>query len=134
MTACSSVPHGILVFVSSYNVMEKLCTRWQKNTMWAKFASMKEIFQETRGSGDITTLMENYRDAIRRTSEGPLGTITGALLFAVYRGKVAEGIDFSDNEARCVLTVGCFFLFYNIFKPWYLLSILYGDKQCVEKD
>ena len=30
---------------------------------------------------------------------------TGALLFGVCRGKVSEGIDFSDDFARAVITV-----------------------------
>ena len=30
---------------------------------------------------------------------------TGALFFAVYRGKVSEGLDFTDNNARAVITV-----------------------------
>ena len=30
---------------------------------------------------------------------------TGALFLAVCRGKVSEGMDFSDNNARAVITV-----------------------------
>lgn len=30
----------------------------------------------------------------------------GALFFAVFRGKVSEGIDFSDNYCRAVVTLG----------------------------
>ena len=29
----------------------------------------------------------------------------GALFFAVCRGKVSEGLDFTDNNARAVITV-----------------------------
>lgn len=31
--------------------------------------------------------------------------IDGALFFAVCRGKVSEGMDFADNNARAVITV-----------------------------
>jgi len=31
--------------------------------------------------------------------------ITGALFLAVCRGKVSEGLDFSDDNARAVVTV-----------------------------
>lgn len=33
------------------------------------------------------------------------GPTTGALMMAVCRGKVSEGIDFKDNHARAVITV-----------------------------
>ncbi len=31
---------------------------------------------------------------------------TGAVLVGVCRGKVSEGIDFSDDTARCIVLVG----------------------------
>ena len=33
------------------------------------------------------------------------GCVTGALFLAVCRGKVSEGLDFADNNARAVITV-----------------------------
>ena len=33
------------------------------------------------------------------------GQVTGALFLAVCRGKVSEGLDFSDHNARAVITV-----------------------------
>lgn len=34
-----------------------------------------------------------------------VGGVTGALFLAVCRGKVSEGLDFSDDNARAVITV-----------------------------
>ena len=34
--------------------------------------------------------------------------ITGALFLAVCRGKVSEGMDFADNNARAVITVSSY--------------------------
>src|ERR1700722_17259093 len=36
----------------------------------------------------------------------PRSPQTGAIFFAVYRGKVSEGLDFIDDNARAVIAVG----------------------------
>ncbi|XP_017789899.1 PREDICTED: Fanconi anemia group J protein-like [Habropoda laboriosa] len=103
---CESVPHGVLCFFSSYNVLHTQMDRWKSNFIWNRIASVKQVFIEPRYSGDLTAIMKEYREVIEETSSGPRGKINGALLLAVFRGKVAEGIDFKDDEARCVVTVG----------------------------
>src|SRR4051794_30253397 len=50
----------------------------------------------------MTDFMERYEEAIAH----PMGTRDGALMLAVYRGKVSEGLDFTDDKARCVICVG----------------------------
>jgi Fanconi anemia group J protein len=40
------------------------------------------------------------------TNNSPYFTSKGGLLLAVCRGRASEGIDFSDNNARCVITLG----------------------------
>jgi Fanconi anemia group J protein len=32
--------------------------------------------------------------------------LRGAIIFAVLRGKISEGVDFKDNQARAVITIG----------------------------
>ncbi|KAL7300542.1 hypothetical protein TKK_0006539 [Trichogramma kaykai] len=105
---CESVPHGVLCFFSSYAMMTGQLERWQETGVWGKLEARKCIVQEPRYSGDLDAMMREYRDAIRDTAAGSSRATgwDGALMFAVFRGKVAEGIDFSDNEARCVITVG----------------------------
>ena len=34
------------------------------------------------------------------------GEKSGAILMGVCRGRISEGLDFSDNAARCVVIVG----------------------------
>ena len=56
---------------------------------------------EPRGSGKGSTFKEDmngYFDSIARGR--------GSLLIAVCRGKVSEGIDFADAQARAVVCVG----------------------------
>ncbi|XP_046738702.1 Fanconi anemia group J protein homolog [Diprion similis] len=106
LDVCKVVPHGVLCFFSSYSMMQKQIDRWKLNSTWEHLEGMKHVLQEPRGSSNLEPVMQKFREIIKSTSEGPQGGITGALLLAVFRGKVAEGIDFSDNEARCVMAVG----------------------------
>lgn len=110
LDVCESVPHGILCFFSSYNVMHTQMQRWISNSIWTKITSVKQIFIEPRYGGDLKDIMYEYRQVIEQTSGKRRGKITGALFLAVFRGKVAEGIDFKDNEARCVITVSFYYL------------------------
>ena len=103
---CEAVPHGILCFFSSYNVLNIHMQRWKHTSVWDKIGRIKELFVEPRYGGDLGDIMRDYRQVIEDTSAGPSGGISGALLLAVFRGKVAEGIDFKDNESRCVLSIG----------------------------
>ena len=45
---------------------------------------------------------------IETTTNGSVGdsSVDGALFIAVCRGKVSEGLDFADNNARAVICVG----------------------------
>lgn len=46
----------------------------------------------------LNSVIGEYYKAIQENS--------GAILLAVYRGKVSEGLDFSDWKARAVLIIG----------------------------
>ena len=49
------------------------------------------------GSGDMSDECPS-----KKTGDAP----SGALMLAVCRGKVSEGLDFTDNNARAVICVG----------------------------
>ncbi|KAK2579739.1 hypothetical protein KPH14_011080 [Odynerus spinipes] len=105
LNVCRSVPHGILCFFSSYQMMNTQIKRWESSDTWISIQKYKRVFIEPRSTNDLADTMTEYRETIKETSDES-SSLSGAILFAVYRGKVAEGIDFSDNEARCVLTIG----------------------------
>lgn len=55
---------------------------------------------------------------------------SGALLLAVCRGKISEGVDFADNNARAVITIG---LPFPNFKSTEITDKRkYNDKFCKE--
>lgn len=53
---------------------------------------------EPKRAGDCESLLANYTKSIK--------TGTGGLLFSIVGGKMSEGINFSDELARCVCIVG----------------------------
>lgn len=100
---CSVVPKGVLVFVSSYRILEKIRDFLTKPIMKREIEKYKKIFYEPNRSKDLEEILDEYTAAIRNPT---VGTLNGALMIAVYRGKVSEGIDFADDMARCVMCVG----------------------------
>uniref|UniRef100_K3X4V5 Helicase ATP-binding domain-containing protein n=1 Tax=Globisporangium ultimum (strain ATCC 200006 / CBS 805.95 / DAOM BR144) TaxID=431595 RepID=K3X4V5_GLOUD len=101
------IPGGVLMFFPSYSLMDKLVTRWQQTGVWAKVDAVKTMFSEPRKAGkDFDALLDDYKYVVANAGAGRSGTKTGAVFLAVYRGKVSEGIDFANDNARAVLCVG----------------------------
>ncbi|KAK0429279.1 hypothetical protein QR680_011291 [Steinernema hermaphroditum] len=105
-SVCETVPKGILCFFPSYRLLEKVWNYMEERVILKKLGMIKEILKEPRRSSELAGVMEQYERAIEdpKVIIGPRGT--GALMFAVFRGKVSEGIDFTDDRARCVISVG----------------------------
>ncbi|XP_071698535.1 uncharacterized protein [Rutidosis leptorrhynchoides] len=120
---CKVVPGGCLVFFPSYKLMEKLRKRWSQTGQWSRLNAQKSIFVEPRGGqDDFEQILNSYYDTIhqrnksvvarRRGKKADSNTKSkansgkGATFLAVCRGKVSEGIDFSDDNARAVIIVG----------------------------
>uniref|UniRef100_A0A7N1A1Q7 DNA 5'-3' helicase FANCJ n=1 Tax=Kalanchoe fedtschenkoi TaxID=63787 RepID=A0A7N1A1Q7_KALFE len=147
---CKVVPGGALVFFPSYKLMEKLQSRWSSTGQWSQLNTHKSIFVEPRGGSqdDFEPVLNGYYDSIRqggrpfpqrnkrRKELGPCdsddtmkkGKVEkeGAVFLAVCRGKVSEGIDFSDDNARVVIIVGV--PFPNINDIQIELKKKYNDK------
>uniref|UniRef100_UPI00398ED2FE Fanconi anemia group J protein isoform X2 n=1 Tax=Pristiophorus japonicus TaxID=55135 RepID=UPI00398ED2FE len=100
---CQVVTHGVLCFLPSYKMLDKLKNRWMLTGLWEKLEEIKAVVVEPKGGdkSDFDGLLQSYYNVIKdRGSKG------GALLVAVCRGKVSEGLDFTDDNARAVVTIG----------------------------
>ncbi|CAF1042294.1 unnamed protein product [Adineta steineri] len=131
---CQRVPYGVLCFVPSYRFLNVIITRWTSSGLWKQLNEHKSVFFEEKSSANFQNTINLFREANgtlkivkelsanakrvnamfkrKKTSEevsttnSPYFTAKGGLLLAVCRGRASEGIDFSDNNARCVITLG----------------------------
>uniref|UniRef100_A0A8B9RQT2 DNA 5'-3' helicase n=1 Tax=Accipiter nisus TaxID=211598 RepID=A0A8B9RQT2_9AVES len=103
LSVCQTVGQGILCFLPSYKLLDKLKDRWMHTGLWRNLELVKTVIAEPQGGAksDFDELLKIYYDAIKCKGEKD-----GALLIAVCRGKVSEGLDFCDANARAVITIG----------------------------
>lgn len=97
------IPGGVLVFFPSYTVMDKFSRRWESTDLINKISKSKLLFCEKRGmsTNDVDEMINSYFRHCKVTTAS-----SGAVLFAVCRGRISEGIDFRDDRARAVITLG----------------------------
>lgn len=82
---------------------------------------------------DFERLLKSYYKVIQDTRGQAASSVglTGALLFAVYRGKISEGLDLRDDNCRAVIPVG---IPYPAFKdPKIVLKREFNDKHGLNK-
>jgi hypothetical protein len=118
LQAVQSIPNGVLVFLPSYKLIEKLHARWTSTGLLRDLAQVKHIEIEPKSASEFEPALQRYLHSchpISRASFASSGksgsgafapTITGGLFLAVFRGKLSEGIDFADDAARGVILVG----------------------------
>ena len=97
------VPDGVLVFFPSYGVMDGMVSCWEAGGVMARIRERKVVVMEPRVSGEMAECIVGYQKAI--AGERPAG-LTGAVMLAVCRGKVSEGLDFADANGRAVIITG----------------------------
>ncbi|KAM9001014.1 Fanconi anemia group J protein isoform 3-T3 [Sarcophilus harrisii] len=103
LSVCQTVGQGILCFLPSYKLLDKLKERWIHTGLWHNLELVKTVITEPQRGEKVIfdEVLQVYYDAIKCK-----GDRDGALLIAVCRGKVSEGLDFSDENARAVITIG----------------------------
>lgn len=81
--------------------MEKCVEFWKENeNIWSSIEDVKKIFTESKVKSEFQASMEGYYATI----DSPKSS--GAIFMAVMRGKVSEGLDFSDRYGRGVIITG----------------------------
>ncbi|CAK5084120.1 unnamed protein product [Meloidogyne enterolobii] len=125
LQVASVTPQGMLVFFPSYSQMNTFVEFWKNlklangQQFWALLECQKQLFIEQKDKFNIPILLKDFDSAV-------YGSVGGALLFAVCRGKLSEGIDFADSHCRSLIIVGIPFppLFDSrvILKKSYLLE------------
>ncbi|GMR32545.1 hypothetical protein PMAYCL1PPCAC_02740, partial [Pristionchus mayeri] len=122
-----NTPHGVLVFFSSYSIMQSCIDKWKEKGMaalsiWDRI-KRKEIVIEPKNKSELAQARFTFNNAI--------STKGGAVFFAVCRGKVSEGIDFADTHSRAVVIVGI--PYPPVHEPRVRLKRNYLD-ECNQKD
>jgi len=107
LSICRTVPHGVLVFFPSYKMLNDLSDRWRTTGTWERLEGVKAVLAEPRTGEELERVMKQFYSVVASTNNGhnEFGQ-DGALFMAVCRGKVSEGLDFADNNARAVVCVG----------------------------
>ena len=102
---CRMVPAGLLVFFSSYGIMDQYINIWKagigdKEPIWDRILRHKKPVTEPRDGTILNDTIEDFYRKINDPDE------KGAVFFAVCRGKVSEGLDFANDNGRAVIVTG----------------------------
>ncbi|ORM39969.1 Regulator of telomere elongation helicase 1 -like protein [Babesia sp. Xinjiang] len=110
------VPAGILVFFGSYPVMEDTITAWKRAGIYAQIEREKALFVESRSASHVYGADSHDRYGGLSGSDATQAQLKeyntlvakgrGCMFIGVCRGKIAEGIDFSDDACRGVFVCG----------------------------
>ena len=97
---CKITPGGILVFFSSYGVMEDFIKKWEKKQIISEISKYKEFCQDKHDQKLNKTVLDLYQKSNSSREN------KGAILFSVCRGSCSEGMNFKNDFARLVIVVG----------------------------
>ena len=94
------VPGGILIFFPSYRLMNDTYERWEKSRTLQAIQKHKPVYREPSKASEYQIIIDRYYSAIYEDDK------RGAVLMGVCRGRISEGLDFSDGAARMVIIIG----------------------------
>nr|XP_048333469.1 regulator of telomere elongation helicase 1 homolog isoform X2 [Ziziphus jujuba var. spinosa]XP_048333472.1 regulator of telomere elongation helicase 1 homolog isoform X2 [Ziziphus jujuba var. spinosa] len=125
------VPDGLLVFFPSYYLLDQCIGCWKNvsagnsTTIWERICKHKKPVVEPRQSSLFPLSIEDYMTKLKDTST------SGAVFFAVCRGKVSEGLDFADHAGRAVVITGLPYA--TMTDPKVRLKREYLDQQAISQ-
>ena len=101
----SVTPGGMLIFHPTYALMNKMREYWKiqddaacMNATNNQF--QRQVFIEPNDKGELEVVTGKYETAIEEHA------MNGAIYMGVCRGKLSEGVDFSDARGRVVVITG----------------------------
>ena len=107
------VPQGVLVFFPSYAAMQSAHAAWLRSpgggaadgapSVLERIKRNKTLIVEPRDAAECAAAIESFKAAVQSSVFRGTG---GAMLFAVCRGKLSEGVDFADAACRGVVITG----------------------------
>jgi len=100
----ASAPDGLLLAFQSYSQKDQMLQAWRQSGVLEEIKQRKPLFDEPKGNAELRQTMELYSKALDQPPSP--GGVGGAILAAVCRGKLCEGIDFTDRQCRLVMLVG----------------------------
>ena len=80
--------------------MNDMYEKWSQHGGLQKIQEHKEVFREPNNAADYQQIIDRYYSAIYEDDR------KGAVMLGVCRGRISEGLDFSDNAARMVIIIG----------------------------
>jgi len=93
------IPDGVLLFLPSNSSKNGLIDVWRKESIFQRIYEIKPVF--LIGSNKPSEDSEVYKSYTQSVLSGK-----GGFLIGVIRGRMSEGIDFSDEQARAVFVFG----------------------------
>ena len=88
------------MFFPSYILMKNYYDQWKGMNIVSEIEKHKSLYMEPKDSAEYKFVIKDYYEDVYK------GPQKGSILMAVCRGKVSEGLDFSDDAARTVIMVG----------------------------
>lgn len=118
------IPGGLLVFFPSYRLLRDCSNRWQTadTHLWEQLQAAKGLVVVETSGGNKDVFMKSIVEYKEAAEKPP-----GAIMMGVCRGKISEGIDFKDEQARGVIVVGV--PYPNRFDPQLKGKMQWNDDQ-----